>query len=82
MPRLLLFGQLREYAETLHGADIEAGATSMAELLGWLNQHHPELGQALRRPGVRFAVDGGFADAETAILPRSEVALMSPLSGG
>lgn len=82
MPRLLLFGRLREYAEALHGADIEAGATSVAALLGWVKQHHPELGEALTRPGVRFAVDGRFADAETPISPRSEVALMSPLSGG
>jgi molybdopterin converting factor small subunit len=80
--RLLLFGQLRECAEELHGADIDVRATSMAELLDWLRQHHPELGEALTRSGVRFAVDQCFADAETALSPQSEVALMSPLSGG
>ena len=82
MPRLLLFGQLRGYAEGLHGAEIETSATSMSDLLNWLGQHHPELSEALARPGVRYAVDGFFADTKTPILPRSEIALMSPLSGG
>jgi molybdopterin converting factor small subunit len=82
MPRLLLFGQLRDYAATLHGADVELPAASVADVLMWLEHNHPELGQALKRPGVRFAVDHCFADAGTAVSPDSEIALMSPLSGG
>jgi molybdopterin converting factor small subunit len=71
MPRLLLFGQLRDHAATLHGANVELPAASMAQVLMWLEQNHPELGEALKRPGVRFSVS-----------PDSEIALMSPLSGG
>ena len=82
MPRLLLFGQLRDHAVTLHGANVELPAASMAEVLMWLERSHPELGEALKRPGVRFAVDHCFADARTAVSPDSEIALMSPLSGG
>jgi molybdopterin converting factor small subunit len=82
MPRFLLFGQLRDYAATLHGADVELPATSMAEVVAWLERNHPELGEALKRPGVRFAVDRCFADPGTAVSPQSEIALMSPLSGG
>ena len=82
MPRVLLFGQIRECAEHLHGAELDTGATSVAELTAWLGQRHPELAAALARPGVRFAVDQCFATAGTRIFPSSEVALMSPLSGG
>lgn len=82
MARFLLFGQLRDCATTLHGTDVELRATSMAEVVTWLERNHPELGEALKRPGVRFAVDLCFADAGTAVSPHSEIALMSPLSGG
>jgi molybdopterin converting factor small subunit len=82
MPRLLLFGQLRDHAATLHGAELDIPATNMAEILTWLDQNHPELGEALKRPGIRYAVDLSFADAETTVSPNSEIALMSPLSGG
>lgn len=82
MPRLLLFGQLRECAAALHGAHVELPATNMAEVLAWLEHNHPALAEASRRPGVRFAVDLCFADVSTAVSPDSEIALMSPLSGG
>jgi molybdopterin converting factor small subunit len=82
MMRLLLFGQIRESAAGLHGSEIASAPASVRDLLAWIDRHHHELGRALDRPGVRFAVDQRFADLETEIGPHSEVALMSPLSGG
>ena len=80
--RLLLFGQIRDGAEHLHGAEIASHARSVGELIDWLRRGDGEFAIALDRPGLRFAVDQRFASLETIIGPESEVAVMSPLSGG
>ena len=80
--RLMLFGQIRDGAEHLHGAEIASHARSVGELLDWLRGRDGEFAAALDRPGLRFAVDQRFATLETVITPQSEVAVMSPLSGG
>ena len=80
--RLLLFGQVRDGAEHLHGAEIDADAHSVRELVDWLCKGDGDFAYALNRPGLRVAVDRRFADLDTEINDRSEVALMSPLSGG
>jgi molybdopterin converting factor small subunit len=78
----MLFGQIRDGAEHLHGAEIASNASSVGELVDWLRRRDEAFAVALDRPGLRFAVDQRFADLETVITPQSEVAVMSPLSGG
>ncbi len=80
--RLFLFGSLRDCAEHLHGVELDAGAETLQQLLDWIGQHHEPLSQAIARPGVRFAVDQVFADRNAPLFPDSEIAFMSPLSGG
>jgi len=80
--RLMLFGQIRDRAEHLHGAEIASDARSVGELIDWLRRQDGEFASALERPGLRFAVDRRFATLESVINPQSEVAVMSPLSGG
>ncbi len=80
--RLMLFGQIRDGAEHLHGAEFASQARSVAEFIDWLRARDGEFALALDRPGLRFAVDQRFATLETVITPQSEVAVMSPLSGG
>lgn len=80
--RLLLFGQVRDGAEHLHGAEIDCDARSVRELVAWLRAGDKEFAIALERPGLRYAVDQHFAQLDTMVTPQSEVALMSPLSGG
>ena len=82
MMRLLLFGQVRDGAEHLHGTEIDADAHSVRELVDWLSKRDRDLAHALNRSGLRFAVDRRFADLDTEIDGKSEVALMSPMSGG
>ncbi len=79
---LLLFGQVRDAAMHLHGAEIDADAHSVRELLDWLSKRDGDFALALNRSGLRFAVDRRFANLDTEINSQSEVALMSPLSGG
>lgn len=80
--RLLLFGQVRDGAEHLHGAEIATDARCVRELIDWFRSQDGEIAIAIDRPGLRFAVDQCFADLETVITRESEVAVMSPLSGG
>jgi molybdopterin synthase sulfur carrier subunit len=80
--RLLLFGQIRDSAEHLHDTEIISSARSVRELMGWLCQSDADLARAFDRAGLRVAVDQCFVDFDAAITPQSEVAFMSPLSGG
>jgi molybdopterin converting factor small subunit len=80
--RLYLFGRLRDLAEHLHGAAPPLGDANVADLIAWASAQSPELGAALKQPGVRFAVDQHFVDIGASVGRDSEVALMSPLSGG
>ena len=79
--RVLFFGRLREAAgcPELH-CDEELG--TVADLRDWLATRDPSLGQALRRPGVRVARNQAFCGWSEPIAGASEVAFMSPLSGG
>ena len=78
--RVRLFAVQRELAGTREvplelpdGADIE---TAWTELVA----RHPVLGPG--RPSVRFARNGDYADAATALADGDEVAMIPPVSGG
>jgi len=80
--RLYLFGRLRDLAGHLHGATAPLAHGSVADLIAWASAESPELGAALKQAGVRFAVDQHFVDISAPVRGDSEVAFMSPLSGG
>jgi MoaD family protein len=78
--RVRLFAVQRELAgarevplELPDGADIE---TAWTELV----RHHPVLGPG--RASVRFARNGDYADATTALADGDELAMIPPVSGG
>ena len=80
--RLLLFGQLRDVAEHLNGAIVPLTAGAVRDVVEWTRNESEALFSALQRPGVRFAVDQHFVDLDARVHADSEVAFMSPLSGG
>lgn len=80
--RLVLFGAIRDSAPQLHDTEIEAACATVGDLLAWIAVHEPELHIALTRTRARYAVDQRFVDSDAKIGAASEVALMSPLSGG
>ena len=82
MPRLLFFGQLRERARDLHDQAVAIDARSVANVLAWIKSRDADLAGALAAKGVRIAVDQKFAAFDTLVAPNSEIAFMSPLSGG
>lgn len=80
--RLLLFGQLRDVAAHLHGASVPLNAGVVSDIVAWTREASEPLHDALQRPGVRFAVDQHFVELDACVRRDSEVAFMSPLSGG
>ena len=80
--RLLLFGRLGDIGAHLNGATIPLEIGTVADVMAWTEQHNEALFKALHGPGVRIAVDQHFVDADAPVTARSEVAFMSPLSGG
>jgi molybdopterin converting factor small subunit len=80
--RLLLFGQLRDVAEHLNGAVVPLASGAVRDVVEWTRNESEALFAALHRPGVRFAVDQHFVDLDARVHADSEVAFMSPLSGG
>ena len=81
--RVLFFGRLREAAGC---AELNCTPTSQVQTVGalrdWLAQRDPILDDALRQPGMRVALDQSFCSLDTVIADASEIAFMSPLSGG
>jgi molybdopterin converting factor small subunit len=80
---ILFFGRLRDVAGA---ASIEpslpAAIADIPSLIDWLSADNAELGAALRRPGVRVAIDQRFATSDAMLESAREIAFMSPLSGG
>jgi molybdopterin synthase sulfur carrier subunit len=78
MARVLLFGRLADIAgwreRTIEGA-------SLADLRAALSAD-PDLAGALAGKGVQVAVDKVIVRGEAALTATSEVAFMSPMSGG
>ena len=83
MTRLLFFGRIRDVAGAHElQVDLPRDAATVADLCSWLGSTNSALGEALTAPGSRYAVDMRFADIGTRIEGASEIAFMSPLSGG
>jgi molybdopterin converting factor small subunit len=84
MTRILFFGRLRDAAGGAEFADeLPASLATVADVRRWLAEQDPVLGEALRAPGVRVAVDQMFCLNESQDAQEArEIAFMSPLSGG
>lgn len=79
MIRVLLFAG----AKSLAGRDaleLPLENATIAELQAKVQAHCPALQPLLARS--LWAVDGAYAQPETLVTPRSEVALIPPVSGG
>ncbi len=79
MARVLLFGAL---ADVAGWREREVEGACISDLRDRLTADHPALGEALGRPGVQVALDQALARGDAALGSRSEVAFMSPMSGG
>lgn len=79
MARVLLFGRLADQAGWRDRV-IEAG--DLAALRARLTSDDPELGEALRGPGVQVAVDKAIVRGDAALTAATEVAFLPPMSGG
>jgi molybdopterin converting factor small subunit len=84
MTRILFFGRVRDIVgRTELICDLPMSIETITDLRAWLSQTDPLLGEALRSPGVRVAVDQVFCISEAVTAQAaSEIAFMSPLSGG
>jgi len=80
MARVLLFGPLRDVAGWRERE--VASAASLADLRAILAAEDDRLGQALAAPGVQVALDQAIVRGDAMLTARSEVAFLSPMSGG
>jgi molybdopterin synthase sulfur carrier subunit len=78
---ILFFGRLKDLAAGRTFAP-PAHLRTLAELRDWLAETDASLGETLRAPGVRIALNLEIADPSSAFSPSDEIAFMSPLSGG
>jgi molybdopterin synthase sulfur carrier subunit len=79
MARVLFFGRLRDVAGV---AQVDVEASTLAQLRALLGADNPELARALAEPGTMVAVDMVMRRDHGDLASDSEVAFMSPLSGG
>ncbi len=80
---ILFFGQLRDAAGVAaFETELPSDVATVPALIDWLEQENADLGAALRRTGVRVALDNAFATANASLAGAQEIAFMSPLSGG
>jgi molybdopterin synthase sulfur carrier subunit len=77
--RVLLFGPLRDLAGW---RERSLEAASLAGLRALIAEDDPDLGAALRGPGVQTAVDKVLVRGDAALTAGSEVAFLPPMSGG
>jgi molybdopterin converting factor small subunit len=80
---ILFFGQLRDAAgASVLETVLPESVTDVPALIDWLGRENDPLRTALRRTGVRVALDKAFVSREATLGGAREVAFMSPLSGG
>lgn len=79
MARVLLFGALGDIAGWRE-REVEAPAISALRVR--LSDDDPALGEALGRPGVQVALDKALIRGDAPLAKASEVAFLSPMSGG
>ncbi|HEX4197294.1 MAG TPA: MoaD/ThiS family protein [Caulobacteraceae bacterium] len=81
MARVLLFGRLRDVAGWRERT-VDPAPASLSALKALLAAEDAALGEALAGPGVQAAVDKALVRGDTALAAESEVAFLSPMSGG
>ncbi len=83
MIKILFFGALRDAAgcAEMHCA-LPAHVGTPEALRDWLAERDPILGEAVRKRGVRVIRDHAFCAFDDTLADASEVAFVSPLSGG
>jgi len=79
MARVLMFGRLADIAGWRERV---VAAPSLDALTAALAAGDPALGEALRAPGVKAAVDQQLVAGDVALEDGSEVAYLPPMSGG
>jgi sulfur-carrier protein len=82
MALILFFGAIGDVAGPSLETPVTDAIATVRDLRAWLGARDAHLGEALERVGVRVAVDQVFAGDHTSISDASEIAFMSPLSGG
>lgn len=81
MAKVLLFGRLQDIAGWRERG-VEPTPPTVAALLDQLAAEDAALGEALRQPSVRVAVDRQIAANATDLVDAREIAFMPPMSGG
>ncbi|HZC17697.1 MAG TPA: MoaD/ThiS family protein [Caulobacteraceae bacterium] len=81
MTRVLLFGRLRDVAGWRERV-VEPTPASLFALRSLLTAEDAALGEALAGAGVQAAVDKVLVRGDVALASDSEVAFLSPMSGG
>lgn len=80
---ILFFGQVRDVAgASVVEVELPDSIADVPALINWLGRENDHLRAALRRAGVRVALDMTFAPANASLGGAREIAFMSPLSGG
>ncbi len=83
MIRILFFGAVRDAARRSEMTCVLPAHVDTPEALrNWLAERDPALGEAVRKQGVRVVRDHAFCAFDDALADASEVAFVSPLSGG
>lgn len=81
MAKVLLFGRLQDIAGWRERG-VEPTPPTLAALVDQLAAEDADLGEALRQPSVRVAVDRQIATANAPLAAAREIAFMPPMSGG
>ncbi len=81
MATVLLFGRLQDIAGWRERS-VEPTPSTLAALLDLLAAEDEALGEALRQPAVRVAVDRKIAPGDASLAAAREIAFMPPMSGG
>jgi molybdopterin synthase sulfur carrier subunit len=79
--RVLLFGRLQDIAGWRE-RDVEPTPPTIAALLDQLAAEDAPLGEALRQPSVRVAIDRQITAGDAPLAAAREIAFMPPMSGG
>lgn len=83
MTTILFFGRIRDAAGFSEmTCDLPRSITTVALLRMWLAENYSMLAHVICAPEIRAAVDQRFCWDEAPIAEASEIAFMSPLSGG
>ena len=83
MVKLLYFGRIAERAGAREeSVTLPESVKTGAQLVDWLAERDPVLGEVLRDPSTRIALDKEIAPNEAALSDVVEIAFLPPMSGG